>query len=105
MLSVALALTLTVPDTVVPAAGAVIATVGAVVSVIVTLTGAEVAVAPRLLVATAVNEYAPGTAALHASEYGEVVSSPIFVAPAKNWTFVTLPLVLAAVAASPMFAG
>ena len=59
-LSVALALTLTVPDTVAPAAGAVMATVGAVVSVMVMLTGADVAVAPRLSVATAVSAYVPG---------------------------------------------
>src|SRR5207237_122816 len=58
-LSVALAETVTMPETVAPAAGAVIDTVGGVVSATVTLTAAAVAVLPAASRATAVRVCSP----------------------------------------------
>src|SRR2546422_527713 len=57
----------------------------------VTFTAADVAVAPRLSVATAVREYVPAGALLHEKLKGAVVSSPSLVAPWKNSTLATLP--------------
>src|SRR5207244_5775098 len=95
-LSVAVAVTLRTPATVVPAVGEVTATVGGVVSPpsTVTLTEGAVAVLPAASRATAVRLWAPGSALLvfQATEYGATVTSAPRVAPSSlNWTPATPP--------------
>ena len=58
----------------------------------VTCTGAEVVVAPRLSEATAVSVCEP-SASRAVTLYGLVESLPSDTAPSKNWTLVTLPSV------------
>ena len=87
-LSVALALTVTVALTVAPFAGAVIATVGGVVSVFdtVTTTAADVAVFPAASRARAVNVCEPllVVVVFHATAYGAVVSSAPSAPPSSR---------------------
>src|SRR6185503_19906545 len=89
-LSDALAVTVMVPLTVAPLAGAVMLTVGAVVSFeTVTVTAAAVAVLPAASRATAVSVCVPLLAAVVSQEtaYGVVVSSAPRLAPSRrNWT-------------------
>src|SRR6266571_327993 len=89
-LSEASALTLIVPDTVAPFAGAVIDTVGGVVSLnTVTVTELEVYWRPSRSLATAVKVCEPLLAAVvsHETEYGALVSSAPRLAPSSlNWT-------------------
>src|SRR6266581_493834 len=89
-LSEASALTLIVPDTVAPFAGAVIDTVGGVVSLnTVTVTELEVYGRPSRSLATAVKVCEPLLAAVvsHETEYGALVSSAPRLAPSSlNWT-------------------
>src|SRR6266704_730312 len=89
-LSEASALTLIVPDTVAPFAGAVIDTVGGVVSLnTVTVTELEVYWRPSRSLATAVKVCEPLLAAVvsHETEYGALVSSAPRLAPSRlNWT-------------------
>src|SRR5262245_37554199 len=98
MLSDALADTVTAdPDTVAPFAGAVIDTVGGVVSALltVTLTAVAVAVLPAASRATAVSECTPSVAPMefHPIEYGLAVSSaPRFAPSSLNWTPTTATL-------------
>src|SRR5439155_9581624 len=101
-LSVALAETVTVPATVAPAAGAVIATVGGVVSgiglVTVTITAAEVAVLPAASRATAVTVWLPLAlkVVFQDIEYGATVTSAPKLAPSSlNWTPTTPTLSVA----------
>src|SRR5262245_44621306 len=78
------------PETVAPAAGAVIETVGAVRSLFtVTLTAADVVVLPAPSRATAVTEWLPfpAVSVFHETEYGDAVSSaPRFTPSILNWT-------------------
>jgi hypothetical protein len=90
-LSDAFADTVTVPWTLAPPAGAVIDTVGAVVSELftVTVTGPDVVELPAASRATAVSVYEPfaSVVVFHDTAYGEDVSSdPMFVVPCLNWT-------------------
>src|SRR5439155_23091416 len=101
-LSAAFAETVTPPDTVAPAAGAVIDTAGGVVSgtglFTVTLTAAEVAVLPAASRATAVKLWLPFAlkAAFQETEYGAVVTSaPRFVPSSLNCTPTTPTLSVA----------
>src|SRR5206468_10127986 len=86
----ALALTVVAPPTVDPAVGAVMLTVGAVVSLsTVIVTGAEVVRLPAPSRATAVRLCDPLLAPVvsHEIEYGAVVSSAPRLAPSSlNWT-------------------
>src|SRR5439155_550738 len=96
-LSVAVADTVTVPDTLAAGAGAVSATVGGAVSATVTLTAA-VAVWPAASRATALTLCAPGAASdgAHAIEYGAAVTSaPRFVPSSLNCTPTTPTLSVA----------
>ncbi len=101
-LSDASADTVTVPDTVLPAAGAVMDTVGAVGSApcTVTPTAADVVWLPEPSLARAVSECAPlaAVAVFQLTEYGAVASSAPSTAPSsRNWTPAT-PTSSAAVA-------
>ena len=59
-------------------------------AVTVIVAGALVTVWPRSSVARAVSVYVPAPTPLQLNVYGAVVSSPSFVAPLKNSTFVTV---------------
>src|SRR6202023_3145933 len=86
-LSDALALTVNVPETVEPVAGAVTLTVGGVVSfATVTVTAAAVAVLPAASRATAVNVCEPllTVVVFHETEYGAVVCSTPKLAPSRR---------------------
>src|SRR5687767_1574848 len=72
-------------------AGDVILAVGVALPTV-TFTTDEVVAEPWLSVAFAVNAYDPAGTLVHAKEYGDVRSSPSFVVPLKNSTFVTDPL-------------
>src|SRR5205807_2249614 len=99
MLSDALALTVIVPLTAVPAAGPVMATVGGVLSTV-TLTAAEVTVLPAASRAVAVNVCDPSAtpAVFHATAYGaDVFSAPSGAPSTKNCTPAT-PMLSAALA-------
>src|SRR5205807_7404316 len=99
MLSDALALTVIVPLTAVPAAGPVMATVGGVLSTV-TLTAAEVTVLPAASRAVAVNVCDPSAtpAVFHATAYGaDVFSAPSGAPSPKNCTPAT-PMLSAALA-------
>src|SRR6185436_1289671 len=103
MLSEAVAETASVvPDTVAPLAGAVIATVGSVVSALLTVTVTFVAVAvfPAASRATAVSVWVPFATVVvsQVTPYGLVVSSAPRLAPSSlNWT-PTTPMLSEAVA-------
>src|SRR5437016_13659798 len=87
-LSVALAETMIVPATGVPAVGAVSETVGGVVS-LVTLTAGEVVALPAASRTTAVRVWTPAAAAVVSQEtaYGAAVASAPRLAPSSlNWT-------------------
>lgn len=86
-----------------PVVGALIVTVGALPPATVTATFAEVVVAPRLSVATAVSTYEPATVGVQEILYGAVESVPIETGAfepfaTKNWTLAIEPSVSAAVA-------
>src|SRR5256885_1204926 len=96
-LSVAVAETVTVPDTLAAGAGAVSATVGGAVSATVTLTAA-LAVWPAASRATALTLWAPRAASVvsHDTEYGAAVTSaPKFVPSTLNCTPTTPTLSVA----------
>jgi hypothetical protein len=93
-LSDAFAVTVVVPDTVAPEAGAVTLAVGAVVSFdTVTVLGSDDHVAPSGILATAVKVCGPLPVVLefHEMEYGAAVSSaPRFAPSSLNWTPATV---------------
>ena len=61
------------------------------VAVTFTVIGADVTIAPRLSVATAVSWYEPTGAPVQVTEYGAVLSMPRLVAPRKNCTCAMAP--------------
>src|SRR4051794_26103385 len=90
-----------------PSAGEVIAALGGVLPALLTVivAGALVVLAPNSSVARAVTAYVPAATPLQLKLYGAVVSSPSFVVPLKNSTFVTVPSGSDAVAARLTVAG
>ena len=92
-LSLALAATVIVLDTVAPPAGAVTETAGATVSLnTVTVTAADVLALPAASRATAVNVCEPlvPVVVVHETAYGAVVSNaPMFTPSRRNWTLAT----------------
>src|SRR5205807_8655692 len=97
-----LAVTETVFETVTPLLGAVIETVGGVVSVVVlsTVTDTEALVVefPAVSVATAVKTWAPFESNFVSSGYaygGAMTALPVFVPSALNWTLATATLSVA----------
>src|SRR6202035_2667952 len=100
-LSDALALTVTVPETVAPFAGAAMLIVGGVVSFeTVTVTAVAVAVLPAASRATAVNVCEPllTVVVFHETEYGAVVCSTPKVAPSRRNCTPTTPTLSEALA-------
>src|SRR3989475_10955483 len=96
-----------VPETVAPEVGAVMLTVGAVVSGTVTVTEEEVPVLLAASRATALRVWLSGAAVVvsHVTEYGDVVSSAPRLPPSSwNWTPAT-PTLSEAVAETGMVAG
>jgi hypothetical protein len=98
-LSAAFAVTLTTPETVAPLAGALIETVGAVVSagvlLTVTVTAALVALfpAPSVAIARTVCDALLTFVVSHVYAYGEARSdAPAFTPSTWNWTLATLTL-------------
>src|SRR5437899_2282552 len=95
-LSEALAVTVTMPETVAPELGKGMLTVGGVVSFdTVTVTEADVVVLLAASRATALRVWVPSAAVVvsHGTEYGDVVSSaPRFPPSTWNWTPKTPPL-------------
>src|SRR5687768_3039907 len=94
MSSAALAVTVIVPETVAPEAGALMLTVGAVMSLAtVTVTGLDVHVLPSESRASAVRSCEPLVAAIvfQGTEYGALVSAvPMLTPSAWNWTAATV---------------
>lgn len=75
-----------------PFAGVVMLTVGGALFATVTVTAAEVVVAPWLSVALAVKLWLPAAALASVAAYGAAVSGdPIAVMPSKNCTLATVP--------------
>ena len=87
--SAALAVMSIAPETVAPATGLVMLTVGSVLSTV-TLT-LSLSVCPRVSVAVAISVYPPATTrvASQEAEYGSVVSTPMEPPSTKNSTCVT----------------
>src|SRR5688572_23367788 len=86
-------------------AGDVSVIAGTWLGLTVIFTGAEVVRAVRLSVAFAVSVKLPAGTSVHEKAYGDEVSSPNFVDPLKNSTFVTVPSLSAASAVMLIVAG
>src|SRR5687767_9891527 len=79
-----------------------VVSVGGLTVVTVIVAVAEVVLAPRLSIATALKAWLPAVALLHVTAYGEVASTPSEAVPRKNSTLAMLPSLSLALAVTAM---